>query len=170
GLGESLSGTGESSYGSPPVQPGFGQDHTPAAQQRMSSTSLAANQAPPPTQTGLPVQRTSVQLPAPDIDWDYAVIERLNPETLKTDLIPFDLGKLALQHDASQNLELQPGDIVTIFSSADIRLPVAEQTKFVRLEGEFVHAGVYSVQPGETLRRLVERAGGLTPDAYLYGS
>ncbi len=170
GLGESLSGTGESSYGSPPVQAGFGQDHTPAAQQRMSSTSLAANQAPPPTQTGLPVQRTSVQLPAPDIDWDYAVIERLNPETLKTDLIPFDLGKLALQHDASQNLELQPGDIVTIFSSADIRLPVAEQTKFVRLEGEFVHAGVYSVQPGETLRRLVERAGGLTPDAYLYGS
>jgi protein involved in polysaccharide export with SLBB domain len=29
---------------------------------------------------------------------------------------------------------------------------------------------VYSVQPGETLRHLIERAGGLTPDAYLYGS
>jgi hypothetical protein len=33
-----------------------------------------------------------------------------------------------------------------------------------------VHAGVYSVQPGETLRHLVERAGGITPNAYLYGS
>ena len=84
--------------------------------------------------------------------------------------MPFDLGKLVLQHDASQDLVLQPGDVVSIFSAADIRVPVAEQTKFVRLEGEFVHAGVYSVQPGETLRNLVERAGGLTPNAYLYGS
>ena len=33
-----------------------------------------------------------------------------------------------------------------------------------------IHAGVYSVRPGETLRDLIERAGGLTPKAYLYGS
>src|SRR5581483_1789276 len=32
------------------------------------------------------------------------------------------------------------------------------------------HAGTYSVLPGDTLRTLVERAGGLTPNAYLYGS
>src|SRR6202020_261904 len=38
------------------------------------------------------------------------------------------------------------------------------------LEGEFVGSGVYSVKPGETLRQLVQRAGGLTPEAYLYGS
>jgi protein involved in polysaccharide export with SLBB domain len=38
------------------------------------------------------------------------------------------------------------------------------------LEGEFLHAGAYSVEPGETLRDLVIRAGGLTPNAYLYGS
>ena len=31
-------------------------------------------------------------------------------------------------------------------------------------------SGVYSVLPGETLRHLVERAGGVTADAYLYGS
>ena len=40
----------------------------------------------------------------------------------------------------------------------------------MRLEGEFVHAGIYTVLPGETLRQLVERAGGFTPNAYLYGS
>jgi len=85
-------------------------------------------------------------------------------------LIPFDLGKLVLERDSSQDMELEAGDIVSIFSAADIRVPVAEQTKFVRLEGEFAHAGVYSVKPGETLRQLVERAGGLTPNAYLYGS
>lgn len=116
------------------------------------------------------VQRTTVRLPAPEIDWNYAVIERLDPETLKTSLIPFDLGKLVMNHDQSQNLALQPGDVVSVFSQADIHVPLAQQTKFVRLEGEFVHSGTYSVQPGETLRQLVVRAGGLTPDAYLYGS
>lgn len=111
-----------------------------------------------------------VTLPAPEIDWKYAVIERLDKNTLKTSLIPFDLGKLVIDHDPTQNLELQPGDIVTIFSQADIHVPLAQQTKFVRLEGEFVHAGTYSVKPGETLSELVARAGGLTADAYLYGS
>jgi protein involved in polysaccharide export with SLBB domain len=107
---------------------------------------------------------------APEIDWDYAVVERINPETLKPVLVPFDLGKVVLEHDDSQNIELQAGDVVTIFSGADIRLPLAHQTKFVRLDGEVAHAGVYTVLPGETLRQLVERAGGVTPNAYLYGS
>jgi protein involved in polysaccharide export with SLBB domain len=40
----------------------------------------------------------------------------------------------------------------------------------VELVGEFEHGGVYSVQPGETLRDLIQRAGGLTSKAYLYGS
>jgi protein involved in polysaccharide export with SLBB domain len=40
----------------------------------------------------------------------------------------------------------------------------------VRLEGEFRTAGVYRAEPGETVRHLVERAGGLTPNAYLFGA
>ena len=115
-------------------------------------------------------QRTNVRIPAPEIDWDYAVVERLDSETLKTKLIPFDLGKLVLNHDASQDIELQAGDVVSIFSEADIRLPLMQQTKLIRLDGEFAHAGTYSALPGETLRQLVERAGGFTPKAYLYGS
>ena len=73
-----------------------------------------------PNQSMPPGQRTDVQLPAPEIDWDYAVIERLNQETLKTELIPFDLGKLVLQHDASQDVALQPGDVVSISSRKQI--------------------------------------------------
>lgn len=114
--------------------------------------------------------RTVVRLNVPEIDWSYAVIERIDPSTLKTTLVPFDLGKLVIDHDQSQDLTLQPGDVVTVFSQSDIHVPIAEQTTFVRLEGEFVHAGTYSVGPGDTLRTLVERAGGLTPNAYLYGS
>ena len=75
-----------------------------------------------------------------------------------------------IDKDPSQDLELLPGDVVTIFSKADIRVPSAQQTKFVKLEGEFVAAGVYSVQPGETLRQLLTRAGGFTPDADLFAS
>lgn len=111
-----------------------------------------------------------IEIPAGEIDWSYAVIERLDPNTLKSVLLPFNLGKLVQDHDPSQNLELQPGDVVTILSQADIPVPLEEQTKYVRLEGEFASAGVYSVRPGETLRELVKRAGGLTPKAYLYGS
>ena len=111
-----------------------------------------------------------MRISAPEIDWNYAVIERLDRETLKTSLIPFDLGKLVMLHDRSQDLELQPGDVVSVFSQADIHVPLAEQTKYVRLEGEFIHSGIYSVKPGEKLRELVQQAGGFSPNAYLYGS
>jgi protein involved in polysaccharide export with SLBB domain len=140
------------------------------AEQRGSNSSLAAQQSQPANGSAVPGQRTEVRQIAPEIDWDYAVIQRLDKSTLKAALIPFDLGKLVLQHDGSQDMELQAGDVVSIFSEADIRVPVAEQTKLVTLSGEFIHSGVYSVQPGETFRHLVERAGGLTPNAYLYGS
>jgi protein involved in polysaccharide export with SLBB domain len=40
----------------------------------------------------------------------------------------------------------------------------------MHLEGEVKEAGVYQIQPGETLRHLVTRVGGFTPHAYLYGA
>jgi protein involved in polysaccharide export with SLBB domain len=140
-----------------------------SASQRAGTSSLAAEQTEQ-AGTSRSTPRTEVGPLAPEIDWDYAVIERRDPDTLKTVLVPFDLGRLVLQHDASQDLALQPGDVVTVFSQADIRVPIARQTLFVRLDGEFVRSGVYTVKPGETLRDLVRRAGGFTPSAYLYGS
>jgi protein involved in polysaccharide export with SLBB domain len=164
---QSQSGDQLDQYGNPIDQSGGQQN--PLSNQHPSSSSIAAAQVSPNSRQ-LPGQRTDVKALAPEIDWDYAVIERINPETLKTVLIPFDLGKLVMQHDGSQDLELEASDVVSIFSGADIRLPLAHQTKFVRLDGEIAHAGIYTVQPGETLRQLVERAGGVTPNAYLYGS
>jgi polysaccharide export outer membrane protein len=114
--------------------------------------------------------KNAVVLSAPEVDWAYAVIQRLDSKDLSSQLIPFNLGKVVLDRDNTENLELQPGDVVTIFSKADIRVPQSQQTKYVRLEGEFGAAGTYSVSPGETLRHLVARAGGLTPNAYLFGS
>ena len=105
-----------------------------------------------------------------DINWDYAVIERLNPQTLSTTLIPFNLWKAITQGDPSNNLLLQAGDIVTVFSKDDMQVPVEKRTKYIRLEGEVAVPGVYQIEPGETLPKLLVRIGGLTPNAYLYGA
>jgi protein involved in polysaccharide export with SLBB domain len=142
------------------------------AEQEVSGGSLASQQSRIATGSSLAssTERISVQLPAPEIDWSYGVIERLDPATLKTSLLPFRLGALIMDHDASQDLVLQPGDVVTIFSQADIRVPLEDQTKFVKLEGEIASAGTYSVKKGENLRQLIQRAGGFTQNAYLFGS
>ena len=113
--------------------------------------------------------RTDVKLNAPEINWDYAVIQRLNPVDLSTTLIPFSLGKAVLEGDEANNLELRAGDVVTIFSQHDISVPTKRQTMFVRVEGEVRVPGIYRIQQGDTLRDLLERAGGFTENAYIYG-
>jgi len=113
--------------------------------------------------------KNEVKRSAAEVNWEYAVIQRMDPQDLSTHLVPFNLGK-AIAGDEGQNVVLQPGDVITIFSQNDMQVPAGQQTKFVRLEGEFLTAGVYQVQPGETLRRLISRVGGLTPEAYLYGA
>jgi protein involved in polysaccharide export with SLBB domain len=144
---------------------------TPQSQQYTGGTGrVSTANASVSGSTGQFLPRNDVKQIEPDIDWSYAVIERQSKVDLTTSLLPFNLGRLVMQGDASQNLELEPGDVVTIFSTADIHVPQSQQSKFVRLEGEFVSAGIYSVLPGETLRQLVQRAGGFTSDAYLFGS
>ena len=104
-----------------------------------------------------------------ELNWDYAVIERLNVKDLSTQLIPFNLGKVVLQGDPLNNIELLAGDVVTIYSQKDIRVPVSRQTRLVSIEGEVAAPGVYQLLPGETLKQLIDRAGGFTPQAYVYG-
>jgi len=103
------------------------------------------------------------------INWDYAVIERLSATDLRTELIPFNLGKALLQKDPAHNLLLNAGDVITIMGSNDLRLPNERKTRLVRVEGEVAAPGIYQTQPGETLRQLIARIGGITPQAYLYG-
>ena len=165
-----LPGPEQSDASSPASPPSSPQSQNLSAQQRAGSASLATIQASVAPNVPPPAIRTEIRKLAPEIDWAFASIERLNPETLKNTVISFDLGKLVLEHDVSQDLELQAGDVVSIFSEADFRVPIAQQTKLVKLDGEFANAGVYTVQPGETFRHLIERAGGLTANAYLYGS
>jgi protein involved in polysaccharide export with SLBB domain len=113
---------------------------------------------------------TRVRSMADQINWDYAVIERLNRNKLSTELIPFNLGKAVLQRDPAHNLVLQAGDVITVLSHSDLRLPQDRQTRLVRVEGEVAAPGVYQTVAGETLPQLLRRIGGLTPQAYLFGA
>jgi protein involved in polysaccharide export with SLBB domain len=107
---------------------------------------------------------------ADQINWEYAVIERMDPTRLSTTLIPFNLGKAVLEKDSANNLPLLPGDVVTIMSQNDLRLPQERQSRLVRVEGEVAAPGVYQVQAGETLPQLLRRLGGLTGQAYVFGT
>jgi protein involved in polysaccharide export with SLBB domain len=107
---------------------------------------------------------------SPEVNWNYAIVQRVNPADLSSKLLSFDLGKAVLEGDSANNLELQPDDIVTIFSQADAAVPQEQRARYVRLEGEVVRAGVYKVSEGELLSSVLERAGGVTPAAYIYGT
>jgi protein involved in polysaccharide export with SLBB domain len=113
--------------------------------------------------------RNEVQRNGSDINWAYALVQRMQPD-LSTQLLPFNLGRALDDANSSDNVELRSGDVVTIFSQADIAVPASVQTRYVRLEGEIAAAGVYRVEKGETLRDIIHRAGGLTPDAYLFAA
>jgi protein involved in polysaccharide export with SLBB domain len=158
--------------GDQPITPGTGRDNPVAnagetVEQQLEGQPASAKTA---SAAGTAKLRNQIARNAPEINWDYAVIQRLNPQDLTTRLVPFNLGKLVLQADEQNNLALEPGDVITIFSQNDLAVPLDKQSKFVRLEGEFRTAGVYRAEPGETVRHLVERVGGFTPNAYLYGA
>jgi protein involved in polysaccharide export with SLBB domain len=105
-----------------------------------------------------------------EINWDYAAIERLDAKAVQTTLIPFNLGKAIRDKDPAHNMALLPGDVVTIFGVDDIPVPLEKRSQFVRLGGEVKAPGIYQISPGETLPQLVQRTGGLSRDAYLYGT
>lgn len=104
------------------------------------------------------------------VNLDYAVVERFDRAQLKVTLIPFNLGRMLSAAGGSDDPVIQPGDVITIFTAKDIRMPESRQQVFVRIEGEVNNPGVYPVLPGENLQTLLAKAGNITPDAYLYAT
>lgn len=64
-----------------------------------------------------------------------------------------------------ETLVLGPGDSVRVPARFDPVIPAA-----VTIEGEVMHPGTYPLVRGEQLSDLIERAGGLTRDAYADGA
>jgi protein involved in polysaccharide export with SLBB domain len=104
------------------------------------------------------------------INWDYAVVERVNRADLSVSLIPFNLGNVFKNPNGPDNVQLQPGDTVTIFSQSDVAVPMEKRQVFVRVEGEVKIPGVYQMTGSDTLQTLLAKAGGPTSNAYLFGT
>ena len=60
---------------------------------------------------------------------------------------------------------LQPGDSLQVK-----QIPLWKNKESVKIQGEVLFPGTYTIIPGETLTNLITRAGGLTMDAYPEGA
>jgi len=88
----------------------------------------------------------------------------VNGDSRQTELIKVDLAAV-LRGDPAANLPLQPFDNLSI---KQVEAWTDQET--VTLVGQVKFPGKYSVRPGETLKSVLTRAGGLTPYAFAQGS
>lgn len=149
----------------PGVMPAGPNERAPLASQRADATEERSV-----TQRTAMTVTAELRRYAPEINWEYAIIQRVNPIDLSSKLLWFSPRKAILEHDETGNLELKSGDIVTIFSQRDISLPEDERSRYMVIEGEVQRPGVYKLEKNDTLQSVLRRAGGLTPNAYIYGS
>jgi polysaccharide biosynthesis/export protein len=118
---------------------------------------------------GDPRRDTDFKREFPDLEWDYAAIERIDPVNLIASVKTFSLRK-ALENDAEENVLLQPSDVVVIFAQSDFKQPQSKRFKMVRIEGEVKVPGIYPFSDGEELKQVLAKAGGLTDKAYVFGT
>lgn len=90
--------------------------------------------------------------------------EVVNGESRRTDLIEVDLAA-ALRGDPAANLTLQSFDNLSIKEVSEWR-----GQESVTLYGEVRFPGHYSIRRGETLRSVIDRAGGFTHFAFVDGA
>jgi hypothetical protein len=108
--------------------------------------------------------------PAPlfdELNWDNAVIERLNPKDLTTKVIR----SIWAAPCCSATMPKRRADARRRRHDLQRQghaLPVAKQTRWCRSR-RGRRAGVYQLVAGETLRHLIARLGGFTRQAYVYG-
>jgi len=100
-----------------------------------------------------------------------AELTRVNIENgdAVTEFFPVDIGAALMAsvrgEDSSANVAIQGRDRLNVLS-----IPEWQNTYEVTLEGEVRFPGTYSVRRGESLKNLIERAGGLTDYAFAEGA
>lgn len=97
----------------------------------------------------------------PDTYFDYALIKRYQFAESQAELIPFDLGRLLFYSDTRQNIHLKPGDEIYVFDHEHF-----QDKHYADVQGEIRKPGRHTIDD-MTLRDLILKAGGLTPNAYM---
>ena len=155
-----------------PWRPGLTvSDVLPDASALMPHADAAAQNARTPLQ-GVNAAREHVALPPrpAEVNWDHAAIQRIAADSQQASVIDFDLGAALAAPHTARDPQLQAGDTLVIYAKTDFAQPERKRMRLVRIEGEVAVPGVYSLPVGATLQDLIARAGGLTPEAYLYGT
>jgi polysaccharide biosynthesis/export protein len=98
-------------------------------------------------------------LPEPYLDYTE-IVRYIGPDLRRT-AIPCNLGAM-LAGDPTQNLTLQPRDIIRVFARADFVDPLQ-----VRISGLVHKPGIYPLTEGMRLSDLIFRAGNVLKFAYL---
>jgi len=75
-----------------------------------------------------------------------------------------------LQFPAQLKTVAANGDVIRVFSSVNTALPLGKQFKRVTVEGEVARPGEYVLPPTSTLQDAIAAAGGLTSQAYVFGT
>jgi polysaccharide biosynthesis/export protein len=89
---------------------------------------------------------------------------KVTDDLRQTQLLEIDLAAV-LRGDSSADIQLQPFDFLNVKE-----VPEWSQQEQVQLVGEVRFPGVYPIQRGETLRSVLNRAGGITGLAFPNGS
>lgn len=74
-----------------------------------------------------------------------------------------------LRLPADANAPLSQGDVLRAFSATEAALSTQRQNKRVRVDGEVQRPGEYVLPPESTLQDALRAAGGLAPNAFVYG-
>lgn len=81
-----------------------------------------------------------------------------------------DRRSVELQLPSDGKTPASNGDVFRAFSSVSAALPQHKQYKRIHIEGEVAKPGDYVLPPSSTLADAVRMAGGLTPQAYVFGT
>ena len=65
---------------------------------------------------------------------------------------------------------VETADILQLLSTGSLVQPLERQSVLVRVEGEVARPGIYYVAPTSSLGTIIEKAGGLTSGAFIYGT
>ncbi len=90
----------------------------------------------------------------------YALVKRYNPPEMSAELVPLNLGEALLKHNVKENIRLQPGDEIHVFSKW-----IFEEKPKVSITGEVRRPGLYPFDEGMRVKDAIFRVGGLTPNA-----
>ena len=91
----------------------------------------------------------------------YSVVEG---DARQTELIPVDLAAIR-RGDAGADLQLKPYDVLVIKP-----IPMWMEPGTIQLAGEVRFPGKYPIHQGETMRSVLQRAGGFTEFAFVDGA